>query len=100
MGRSVPPRFLARTPAVWRQIGHARGAYGLTLSAQPLRRTFWTPSAWESAGALKAFAHSGAHRPISRALAAQMRDVSFVTWRTTSDQLPLGWAEAEHRLKK
>ncbi|MET9446225.1 DUF3291 domain-containing protein [Streptomyces cinerochromogenes] len=35
-------RFLARTPAVWRQVGRAPGAYGATLRAQPLRRTFWT----------------------------------------------------------
>ncbi|MGW4567221.1 DUF3291 domain-containing protein [Streptomyces sp. NPDC004561] len=91
-------RFLARTPAVWRQIGHARGAYGASLRARPLRRTFWTLSAWESAEALKAFAHSGAHRPISGALSSQMRDVVFATWRTTSDELPLSWEEAFRRL--
>ncbi|KUN08843.1 hypothetical protein AQI95_07545 [Streptomyces yokosukanensis] len=92
--------FLARTPGVWRQIARARGAYGATLKAQPLRRTFWTLSAWESADALKAFAHSGAHRPTSRALAPQMRDASFATWRTAGDRLPPSWAEAEQRLKQ
>ncbi|CAM5426624.1 hypothetical protein GCM10010345_29470 [Streptomyces canarius] len=55
-------RFLVRTPAVRRQGGRAPGAYGATLGAQPLRRTFWTLSAWESAAALKEFARSGAHR--------------------------------------
>ncbi|MCC5476854.1 DUF3291 domain-containing protein [Streptomyces sp. NPDC059680] len=91
-------RFLARTPAVWRQVGKAPGAYGASLKAQPLRRTFWTLSAWESAEALKAFARSGVHRPASRGLASQMRDAAFATWQTTSDQLPVSWEEAERRL--
>ncbi|MGW3205781.1 DUF3291 domain-containing protein [Streptomyces sp. NPDC001135] len=91
-------RFLARTPGVWWQIGRAPGGYGASLKAQPLRRTFWTLSAWESADALKAFAHSGAHRPASRGLASEMRGVAFATWQASSDQLPLSWEEAERRL--
>ncbi|MGQ5640242.1 MULTISPECIES: DUF3291 domain-containing protein [unclassified Streptomyces] len=92
-------RFLARTPAVWRQAGRAPGAYGTALKAQPLRRTFWTLSAWESADAVKAFAASGAHRPASRRLAAQMCDVAFAAWQTSGDRLPVSWAEAERRLR-
>ncbi|MEU0334138.1 DUF3291 domain-containing protein [Streptomyces sp. NPDC006193] len=91
-------RFLLRTPAVWRQVGRAPGAYGATLRAQPLRRTFWTLSAWESADALKAFAGSGAHRPTSRGLAGEMLDVAFATWRASADQLPVSWEEAVRRL--
>ncbi|MFH9087520.1 DUF3291 domain-containing protein [Streptomyces sp. NPDC017673] len=91
-------RFLVRTPAVRRQARRAPGAYGAGLRAQPLRRTFWTLSAWESAAALKEFARSGAHRPASRALAAQMRDVRFATWRTPTDELPVSWEEATRRL--
>lgn len=91
-------RFLVRTPAVWRQVGRAPGAYGASLKAQPLRKTFWTLTAWESADALKAFARSGAHRPTSRALAGRMRDAAFATWQTSSDQLPVSWEEAERRL--
>ncbi|MEV6112374.1 DUF3291 domain-containing protein [Streptomyces sp. NPDC052109] len=91
-------RFLTRTPAVWRQIGRAPGAYGASLKAQPLRRTFWTLSAWESADALKAFADSGAHRPTARGLASQMRDARFAIWRASSDRLPVHWEEAERRL--
>ncbi|MCZ9342269.1 DUF3291 domain-containing protein, partial [Streptomyces sp. TRM76130] len=56
-------RFLVRTPGVWRQVGRAPGAYGAALRARPLRRTFWTLSAWESPQALAAFARSGAHGP-------------------------------------
>ncbi|MEV6838876.1 DUF3291 domain-containing protein [Streptomyces sp. NPDC051133] len=92
-------RFLVRTPAVWRQVGRAPGAHGATLRAQPLRRTFWTPSAWELADALKAFAHSGAHRPTSRGLASHIRGVAFAAWETTAEQLPVSWEEAERRLR-
>ncbi|MBQ1091450.1 DUF3291 domain-containing protein [Streptomyces sp. B93] len=90
--------FLARTPRVWRQVSRARGAYGASLRAEPFKRTFWTLSAWESRDALKAFAHAGAHAPTARGLAPQMRDAKFVTWTASSDDLPLSWTEAVHRL--
>jgi hypothetical protein len=90
--------FLARTPTVWRQVSRAPGAYGATLKAEPLRRTFWTLSAWESPEALKAFAHTGPHAPTARGLAAQMRDAKFATWKANSDDLPLDWTEARRRL--
>ncbi|MFF8907153.1 DUF3291 domain-containing protein [Streptomyces olivaceoviridis] len=91
-------RFLVRTPAVRRQAGRAPGAYRATLRAQPLRRTFWTLSAWEPAAALKEFARSGAHRPTSRALAEQMPDVRFATWRACAGESPVSWEDATRRL--
>ncbi|MER5857910.1 DUF3291 domain-containing protein [Streptomyces sp900105245] len=93
-------RFLAGTPAVWRQISRAPGAHGASLRAQPLRKVFWTVSAWESEGALKTFAGSGAHRPISRGLSSQMSDVAFATWQTSADRLPIGWEEVARRLQR
>ncbi|MGY6024850.1 DUF3291 domain-containing protein [Streptomyces spinosirectus] len=91
-------RFLARTPGVWRQVSRAPGAYGATLKAQPLRRTFWTLSAWESPRALKEFARSGTHAPVSGGLAAQMRDSRFAGWTVSGEELPLDWTEAFRRL--
>ncbi|GAA3124501.1 DUF3291 domain-containing protein [Streptomyces echinatus] len=91
-------RFLARTPAVWRQVGRAPGCYGATLRARPLRRTFWTLSAWESAEALKEFARSGAHRPTSRSLAAQMHSARFAGWQATAEDLPVSWEDVVRRL--
>ncbi|MFD9098286.1 DUF3291 domain-containing protein [Streptomyces collinus] len=91
-------RFFLRTPRVWRQVSHAPGAHGAALKAQPLRRTFWTLSAWESADALRAFARSGAHAPASQGLARQMRDAKYATWRASSDDLPVSWQEAFRRL--
>jgi hypothetical protein len=91
-------KFLLRTPGVWRQAGRAPGAYGATLKAEPLKRTFWTLSAWESATALKEFARSGSHGPSARHLAAEMKDVQHVTWTVSGDELPLDWSEASRRL--
>ncbi|WAZ23473.1 DUF3291 domain-containing protein [Streptomyces cinnabarinus] len=91
-------KFFLRTPGVWRQVSRAPGAYGAALKAQPLKRTFWTLSAWESPQALKTFARSGTHAPTSRGLAPLMRDAKFATWTAKSDELPLDWAEAARRL--
>ncbi|MDT0387510.1 MULTISPECIES: DUF3291 domain-containing protein [Streptomyces] len=91
-------KFLAGTPAVWRQVRRSPGAYGATLRAKPFRRTFWTLSAWESKDALHAFVRAGAHGPAARGLAPQMRDASFTTWQASSDDLPITWTEALRRL--
>ncbi|CAL9469757.1 DUF3291 domain-containing protein [Streptomyces sp. Tu 3180] len=91
-------RFFLKTPGVWRQVSRAPGAYGASLKAQPLRRTFWTLSAWESPEALRAFARSGPHGPASRSLARQMREAKFAGWTAKSDDLPVDWAEAVRRL--
>ncbi|MGI5427947.1 DUF3291 domain-containing protein [Streptomyces sp. CA-179760] len=91
-------KFFAGTPAVWRQVRSSPGAYGATLKAQPLKRTFWTLSAWESKDALNDFVRSGAHGPAARSLAPQMADAAFTTWQAKSDELPLSWSEALRRL--
>ncbi|MEU4142290.1 DUF3291 domain-containing protein [Streptomyces parvulus] len=92
-------KFLLRTPGVWRQLRGARGAYGASLRAEPLRRTFWTLSAWESPQALKDFARSGTHAPTAHGLAAQMRDAKFASWPASSEELPVSWAEVRRRLR-
>ncbi|MBA4861359.1 DUF3291 domain-containing protein [Streptomyces sp. PSKA54] len=92
-------RFFIRTPAVWHQVSRAPGAYGASLKASPLRRTFWTLSAWESPEALRRFARSGPHGPAVRGLRPLMHDAKFVTWSATTDELPLDWADALKRLE-
>lgn len=83
---------------MWRQVGRAPGAYGASLKAQPLRRTFWTLSAGESPDVLRAFALSGAHGPSARGLAPQMRDAKFASWQASGDDLPVSRSEAFRRL--
>ncbi|MFD8773393.1 DUF3291 domain-containing protein [Streptomyces sp. NPDC059916] len=91
-------RFFAKTPSVWRQVSKAPGVYGASVKAAPLRRTFWTLSAWESPDALKRFAGSTPHGTTAGGLRSQMKDAKFVRWQTTTDKLPLDWAEALRRL--
>ncbi|MFD5495313.1 DUF3291 domain-containing protein [Streptomyces sp. NPDC001812] len=91
-------RFLLRTPGVWRQVSRAPGAYGAALKAEPLRRTFWTLSAWESEKALGEFARTGPHGPTARGLAAQMRGAEFAGWTAKSEDLPVDWTEVRRRL--
>ncbi|MET9758572.1 DUF3291 domain-containing protein [Streptomyces sp. NPDC006372] len=91
-------KFLVGTPAVWRQVRNSPGAYGVTLKAKPLRRMFWTLSAWESKAALDDFVRAGAHKSAARGVASQMRDKASTTWQVRSDDLPLSWSEAFRRL--
>ncbi|GAA2291307.1 DUF3291 domain-containing protein [Streptomyces kunmingensis] len=92
-------KFFLRTPTVWRQVSRAPGAYGATLKAEPFKRTFWTLSAWESPEALKAFAASTPHGPTAAGLRGQMRDVTYRTWRTSTDELPVDWKDALRRFQ-
>ncbi|MGM1075765.1 DUF3291 domain-containing protein [Streptomyces sp. H28] len=91
-------RFFLKTPSIWWQVSRAPGAYGASLKAEPLRRTFWTLSAWESPKALSAFARSRPHGPTARKLSAHMRDSKFVSWSAKSDDLPVDWTEVQRRL--
>ncbi|MEU5364851.1 DUF3291 domain-containing protein [Streptomyces sp. NPDC005925] len=91
-------KFLMGTPAVWRQVSRAPGAYGATLRAKPLSRTYWTLSAWESPTALGEFARAGVHSPVSRNLSGQMRESRFLGRQVSSDELPLDWDDAIRRL--
>ncbi|MFJ6696095.1 DUF3291 domain-containing protein [Streptomyces sp. NPDC091272] len=93
-------RFLLRTPRVMAQIRTAPGAHGVTLRARPLRRTFWTLSAWESAEALHRFAAGDPHRSTARALKGLMKDSAFTYWSVAADTLPLTWDDALVRLDK
>jgi hypothetical protein len=92
-------KFFLRTPAIWRQVSRAPGAYGATLKAQPLRRTFWTLSVWESPKALREFAASEPHRPLAAGLSGQMKDSEFLTWQARTDELPLDWKDVLPRFR-
>ncbi|QNS04694.1 DUF3291 domain-containing protein [Streptomyces xanthii] len=92
-------KFFLRTPKIWRQVGSAPGAYGATLKAKPLQRTFWTLSVWESPQALKDFASSAPHRPLADGLRDQMKDSEFLTWKASTDELPLAWKDVLPRFR-
>lgn len=95
--RQVPGFFLASI-ALWRQSRRSPGAWGVGLRAQPLRRTFWTVSAWSDEKALYAYAGAEPHASTMRRKRAVMRESTFVFWNVPSGELPIDWDEAERRL--
>ncbi|MFD1935971.1 hypothetical protein ACFSKW_31320 [Nonomuraea mangrovi] len=90
------PGFLVQAMRILLQARRSPGAVGATLKAAPLRRTFWTLSAWTSDEALSTFARSQPHRGIIGAYRTRMAGSTFEFW--TADG-PAGWDEAHTRLK-
>ncbi|WP_149181540.1 DUF3291 domain-containing protein [Streptomyces sp. TRM49041] len=92
------PRFFVKSLAAWRQVTSAPGAYGASLVAQPLKRTFYTLSAWQDREALYTYARTEPHRGIMKDLRATMRGSTFTFWEATAEDLPLAWDDARRRL--
>src|SRR5438045_1119470 len=55
---------------IWLSAVRTPGSFGASLWAKPIRRKYYTLSAWESEEALRAFAHGGPHRSGVKALYA------------------------------
>ena len=97
--RSLPDsfRFLMKSLLAWRQVVHAPGVLGAALLAHPLKRTFFTLSAWVDRDALYTYAKTEPHRSIMRGMREVMRDSTFTFWTAPLDG-PVSWAEAKQRL--
>ncbi|GAA1255328.1 hypothetical protein GCM10009665_52320 [Kitasatospora nipponensis] len=91
-------RFLVKSLAVWRQLRTAPGALGGSLVANPLRRTFYTLSAWESREALQAYATAEPHRSVMIALRPGLKDSTMTRWEVPVAELPIRWDDARRRL--
>jgi quinol monooxygenase YgiN len=94
------PRFFLKSLAAWRQVRSAPGCLGASLIAQPLRRVFYTLSAWQDRDALYAFAAAQPHRGIMASLRPTMRSAIFTFWDVPTGQLPLSWDDAQQRLSE
>ena len=95
----LPPiPFFLKSLAAWRQVRSAPGCLGASLIAQPLRRVFYTLSAWENHDALYGFAKTQPHRDIMASLRPTMRTATFTFWDVPTRQLPLTWNDARRRL--
>jgi hypothetical protein len=90
--------FAIKSLAAWRQVRSAPGALGASLIAQPLKRTFWTLSAWESRDALYEYSRTEPHRQIMTGLRPTMRKSVFTYWQVPVGQLPITWDEARRRI--
>ena len=74
------------------------GAIGVQVAAEPLRRTTWTISLWETEADLKGFVRSQPHIDILTPFRRRM-SVAGTTWSTDSFVLKDAWAEARRRLE-
>jgi heme-degrading monooxygenase HmoA len=92
------PRFFLRSLAAWKQVRSAPGAYGASLIAEPLKRTFWTLSAWEDRQALYTYARTEPHKSVMTGLRSTMNRSVFTFWETPTASLPIDWSDARDRL--
>lgn len=92
------PKFFLRSLTAWKQVRGAKGALGASLIADPLRRTFWTLSAWESRELLYDYAKTEPHKSIMNGLRPTMRRSDFTFWEVPVGELPITWADAKARL--
>ncbi|WP_050776720.1 DUF3291 domain-containing protein [Streptomyces sp. SPB074] len=94
------PKFFLRSLAAWKQVRGAHGALGASLIANPLQRTFWTLSAWESREQLYAYAKTEPHKSIMTGLRPTMRRSDFTFWEVPVGELPIPWANAKEHLAR
>jgi hypothetical protein len=92
------PRFFLRALAAWKQVRSAPGAYGASLVAEPLKRTFWTLSAWEDKRALYTYAKTEPHRSVMNGLRSATSRSVFTFWQVPAADLPIDWTDARRRL--
>ncbi|EIV95599.1 antibiotic biosynthesis monooxygenase [Frankia sp. QA3] len=84
--------------AVRRAVLAAPGALGVSLVARPLRREYWTLSAWTDRAALDAFVGDPRHREAMRRLAPAMARSRLVFWRPPAGAGAPTWAQAHEHL--
>jgi hypothetical protein len=92
------PKFFLLSLVIFQQVRSSPGVIGASLRAEPLKRTFWTLSAWRDQEALNTFSRTDPHAKSVRGLRPGMKGSVFVFWNTERDGLPISWDEAQRRL--
>lgn len=87
------PRFLVAALRLRRLFATSPGAIRLSLTAIPLRTTFWTLSQWEDQASADAYTRHPAHVDVMRAFAPRMRGSTFATWTEPGSPGPT-WSRA------
>jgi hypothetical protein len=94
--RDVPAFFMAAL-AIRRQMLAAPGMLGVSMLAKPLRKTFWTVSAWQDRPAMLAAIMRQPHLKTMKSF--QMAGSAFVSWTVPDKDLPISWADVMRRLE-
>jgi quinol monooxygenase YgiN len=97
--------FLRAAMRLRRQVHRAPGALGVSLIAQPLRKTFWTLSAWTDQDAIDGFVRTPAHQDVMRRFNDRLAGTGFVSWTVDAAEVPNPhsnakdlWRDAHERL--
>lgn len=91
------PGFLTAALRVRRQMLRSQGCGGVSLIAQPFRRTFWTLSSWSDEPSMSAAITQQPHRDVMTHYRGRMAGSAFVTYKVLGDTRP-AWDEAKRRL--
>ncbi len=92
------PGFLVAALRIRHITLRSPGAVGVSIRAEPLLRTFWTLSAWESEDAIRAFVRSDYHRSVMAKYRDRMTGAHFNTWSEVDTTMrPFSWDDAHRR---
>ena len=97
--RSIP-RFFWSTVAIQKQLAGSAGILGYALRAKPLKKNFWTMSAWLDEKSLMDFVLRLPHSQVMKALAPDMGSTKFIRWKVAGSEVPLRWNIAIERAKQ
>jgi hypothetical protein len=99
------PAFMGAALKLRKQVREMPGTLGVSLIAQPSRKTFWTLSAWIDQPSLDAFVGMPAHVAVMRRFHDRLEDSAFTTWKMSTTELPEPrsnakklWSEVKQRL--
>jgi hypothetical protein len=92
------PGFLIAALRLRRAALRTPGAGGISLRAQPLRRTFWTLSTWHDETAIGEFVRSAGHRAVMVKYRDRMAGSHFHTWSAADESTNRpSWVDAHRR---
>jgi hypothetical protein len=99
------PGFLRAAMRIRKQVHTSPGAYGVSLIAQPARKTFWTLSAWADETTLQQFVRTAPHVGVMSRYHDRLDHATFTTWTHPAGALPAArsnakalWNDARTRL--
>jgi hypothetical protein len=88
--------FVWQTLKVMREVERSDQFLGGRVLREA-KNAFWTVTAWENEGAMRAFRQKGAHGRVMAKLLIWCDEASYVDWNQDTGSLP-DWADAHRRL--
>ena len=91
------PRFMTLALRAYLQALRAPGVVGVSLRAAPLKRSFWTLSAWQDEKHLREYSLTEPHKGMMRSLRPVMKSSRFLFYDAPATPAPT-WPDALRRL--